>query len=82
MFLIPMKPIRTVAGLIAYTSSEDEDVIVPAVIDETRHRVKDDYKITLKSLYPQFGHVDFYISDLGNLLRHNSHQMFEKNNIF
>jgi len=47
MFLVPMKPLRTVFGMFAYTSSDDPDTIVPCRISEKKHKLKDNYKITL-----------------------------------
>ncbi len=69
IFLAPMRPLHKVFGLIAYTSSTDKQIVVPAKIDESRFKVKDEYKITLKSIYEQFGKEHFYVSDLEHLIK-------------
>ena len=68
MFLVPMKPLRTYFGIISLTSSSDEDVIVPTIVDETKFKLSENYKITLKSINEGFGQEHFYISDLKKML--------------
>lgn len=68
MFIVPMKPVQTVFGLFAYTSSDDPDFDVPAVINEDRYPVEKGYKITLKSTYEKFGKQHFYLSDLEHMI--------------
>lgn len=63
MFLVPMRPVRNYFGLISLKSSNDPEIIVPAKITEERYKLKDDYKITLKSIYDGFGVEHYYISD-------------------
>ncbi len=58
---------RSLFGLISYTSSSDEEILVPALINEDRYKVEDEYKITLQCIYEGFGSQDFYVSDLNSL---------------
>lgn len=76
LFLVPMKPVRTVFGLISYTTSSDEDFVVPAEISEERYNVDKNYKITLKSIYKGFGEEHFYIMDLEQLIDQGTVQFF------
>ena len=76
MFLIPMRPVRTYFGLISLTSSSDPEIIVPAKITEERYKLKDNYKITLKSVYDGFGSDHFYISDLESLIESGTIEFF------
>lgn len=76
LFLVPMKPVRTVFGLISYTSSDDQEVVVPAEINEKRYKLSDNYKITLRSMYKSYGHEHFYISDLNLMIERGTIQMF------
>lgn len=75
LFLVPMKPVRSLLW-IHYTSSDDEEVLVPAKICESRYKVSEGYKITLKSIYPRFGKESFYISDLTLLIKNGTVQIF------
>jgi hypothetical protein len=68
MFLVPMRPVRTYFGLISLTSSSDPEIIVPAKITEERYKLKDNYKISLKSIYDIFGKEHYYVSDLESLI--------------
>jgi len=81
MFLVPMKPVQTVFGLISYTSSSDPDVIVPAKITEERYKLRENYKITLKSIYLHFGKQHFYVSDLRMMIESGTIEFFVKPNI-
>ena len=76
LFLVPMKPVRTVFGLISYTTSSDEDVVVPAEITEDRYNINDNFKITLKSMYNGFGQEHFYVMDLEQLINQGTVQFF------
>lgn len=76
MFLVPMRPVRTYFGLISWTSSSDSEIIVPAKITEERYKLKDNYKITLKSIYDGFGKDHYYISDLENLISSGTVEFF------
>lgn len=76
MFLVPMRPVRTYFGLISLTSSSDTEIIVPAKITEERYKLKDNYKITLKSVYDGFGSDHFYISDLESLIKSGTIEFF------
>ena len=76
MFLIPMRPVRTYFGLISLTSSSDPEIVVPAKITEERYKLKDNYKITLKSVYDGFGSDHFYMSDLESLIKSGTIEFF------
>lgn len=76
MFLVPMRPVKTYFGLISLTSSSDPEFIVPAKIIEERYKLKDNYKITLKSVYGEFGRTHYYISDLENLISNGTIEFF------
>lgn len=71
-FLVNMKPIRSVFGMFSYTSSGDPDILMICKIDESRYKVADNYKITLKSIEQikgLHGSEHFYISDLQSMIR-------------
>lgn len=71
-FLVKMKPIRSVLGLLSYTSSSDPDILMICEIDESRYKVSDSYKITLKSIEQikgLRGSEHFYICDLQSMIR-------------
>ena len=69
IFLVPMRPVRTYFGLISLTDSSDPEIIVPCKITEERYKLKDNYKITLKSIYDGFGSEHYYVSDLESLIK-------------
>jgi hypothetical protein len=80
-FLINMKPIRTVFGLISYTTSSDPDIPMLCRIDESRYKISDNYKITLRSVEQIKGLVGsqhFYISDLQSMIRFGNVSVFIK----
>jgi len=53
VFMVPMRPVRSVFGLMSYTTSSDEPRPVPCVIeDDDRYSYKSGYKIKFRSLYP------------------------------
>ena len=78
MFLVPMKPVNTYFGIISFTSSNDPDFIVPAKIDESRYKIAENYKITLRSTYEKFGKEHFYISDLESMTESGTIEFFIK----
>lgn len=77
LFLFPMRPLRNIM-FITYTSSSDEMVTIPCTISEEKYKVKDGYKVTLKSIYPGFGKEHVYISDLCNLLNNGYCKLYIK----
>lgn len=80
-FLIGMNPIRTFFGLFPHTSSSDPIIPMLCNIDETRYKVFDNYKITLKSVEQIKGIVGrehYYISDLQLMIRQGNVQVFIK----
>jgi len=68
MFIIPMRKLNNVFGLICYTSSSDPEQSIPAIIVETRYKVHKNYKITLKGMYEGFGENHYYIDDLQSMI--------------
>lgn len=68
LFIVNMRPLHTLLGL-KYKRGDDEYVPVPAVIDESRYKIKDNYKITLVAAYVIFGSEHYYISDLENMIK-------------
>lgn len=80
-FLIKMKPIKTYFGFISMTDSSDPDIPMLCRIDQSRHKVISNYKITLESvdqIKGIFGREHYYISDLENFVRHGNVQVFIK----
>lgn len=67
LFMTPMRPVNQIM-FIRYKSSSDPEVTVPCRIDEDRYKIEDNYKITLKCTYPQFGKEHYYMSDLAQLI--------------
>jgi hypothetical protein len=76
LFLVPLRPIRTVLGLVSYTSSSDGELLAPARITQERYKIKDRYKVTLKPIYSGLETRHFYISDLESLIRDGQVQVF------
>lgn len=76
LFLVPMQPVQTIFGLISFTSSEDEEKIVPAKICENRYKVEEDYKISLRSIDPKYGVQHYYKYDLRQLIDQGSIEFF------
>lgn len=69
VFLLKMKPVRTVFGLIAYKSSNDAEVLVPCVVDaSSRYGTDLAYKVTLKAMEEIYGRDTFYVSDLEQII--------------
>jgi hypothetical protein len=68
LFMAQMRPLRSIFG-ISYTSSNDETVMVPCVVNEDRYEVSKGYKITLECVLPGFGKHHFYQSDFLSLLK-------------
>jgi len=64
LFMVPMRPIRTLC-FIAYTTSSDEPVTVPAKIENLAY----ENKVTLKSVYEGFGKKRFYKQDLCEMIK-------------
>jgi len=74
-FLVNMKPIRTYFGLISMTSSSDPDILMLCEIVEDKHKISDNYKITLQSIDQidgLHGREHYYISDLEMMIEQGS----------
>lgn len=76
LFLVPMRQVRTVFGMFPHTTSSDPEIIVPAEISEKRYKLSDNYKITLRSMYKEFGQEHYYLSDLNLMIERGTIQMF------
>ena len=81
IFMNPMFPVRKCLGLLSYTSSCDDEIVVPCKINEDRYKVSDGYKITLESTFPGFGKDHIYQMDLESLLRQGTITIYVKKNI-
>lgn len=68
LFMVPMRPLRSVLGMLFYRSNDDEEVNVPCIISESRYKMSENYKVTLRCLYPSFGEEHYYITDLERLI--------------
>jgi len=73
--MIKMHPLRK-AFFITYTSSNDPLIPVMCKIVEDRYKLKDNYKIEVKSENEAFGKESFYISDLNHLIRDKQVRVF------
>ncbi len=71
-FKLKSRPIRTLFGLIAYSTSSDEEVEVSSYITEARYQILEGYKVTLTPMAPGFPDEHFYQSDLISMIRRGS----------
>jgi hypothetical protein len=70
-FFRPMSRLQ-MAGIIpgiAFCSHDAPRDRVECVVDESRYRVIDNYKITLRAVDPRYGSDHFYISDLESMIQ-------------
>lgn len=70
-FFAPMSKLQysgIIPGIAFRTSNTPED-IVECVINESRYKVLDGYKITLRAVNPEYGQDHYYQSDLESILR-------------
>lgn len=72
-FLAPIRPFEKSMGI---TSSDTPKNLLECYIDETKYKVKEGYKITLKAIDPAFGWSHYYYTDLLDLIR--NHKVFIK----
>lgn len=74
MFRIPMERIQEsgISGIGFISNDPDKTENVNVYINQSTHKVADNYKITLDAENSRFGKATFYISDLESLLRNNS----------
>lgn len=76
-FFIPMRPLEFVGVIpgIAFKSNSTDEEIVECEIDESRYKISENYKITLKAIEDPttttklFGREHYYVMDLNSLLR-------------
>lgn len=73
-FFIPMRPLHSLGAFGGYTSSDDPMVTAECVIDETRYRIEDGHKITLRAVDTAYGSEHFYQMDFVSLwMEHPDH---------
>jgi len=77
LFLVPMRPLHNFMG-ITYSNSTDAEFIVPSRITEHRYKLSDNYKITLCSIYKEYGEESFYLCDLESLIERGTVEFFIK----
>lgn len=80
LFKLSLYPLNQI-GPIIYTSSNDEMEECFAYIDESRYKLSENYKITLKPFNKQFETKHFYINDLESLIHKKEIKMFIKEEI-
>lgn len=68
-FFVPMHPLEGIAEFVTFTSSTTPEYLIECKIDETRYKVKEGYKITLKAINPAFGWDHYYTCDLFSLIK-------------
>ena len=69
IFNIPMRPLHSFIDVIGFTTSLDEEIVVPCKINTERYDPMEGYKITMESMINGFGRESFYISDFVSLIR-------------
>jgi hypothetical protein len=70
IFFVPMRPRRSVLGILSYTSSSDEHQSVPCIIEnDEQTRFEDGHKVRFRSIFPMFGTERMYISTVETWLR-------------
>jgi len=67
-FLLELKPLNNFLG-IKYTTSSDPDILSICRIDESRYKVSEGYKITVKPLHPGIQTRHFYQTDLESMIK-------------
>jgi hypothetical protein len=65
---VPMRPLQKLLCF-TLTHSSTKPVTVDCVIDETRYKIKDGYKITVRALDESFGSEDFYLMDFARIVK-------------
>lgn len=74
-FRVEMNPLRSFL-FFAYKSSSDPLIPVMCGIDESRYKLNDKYKITLKSENERFGSESYYVTDLAQLIQSGNIRIF------
>jgi hypothetical protein len=74
--MVPMRPVHSVFGLIAYTSSSDKEEMKLCRIVEERYKLEDNYKIELRAEDSRFGKEKFYISDANIMIKDGTIRVF------
>lgn len=67
-YWVLLRPLQKFMG-ICFTSSDKPLMWTECEIDESRYKVDDNYKITLRSLNPEYGYEDYYQSDFLSLMK-------------
>lgn len=83
IFMVPLKPLHSILGLIKYTSSNDKPIIWPCQISEKNYKIKENYKITLEpiSYKDKLASETYYLSDLTQLIKSNYIQFYIKQSL-
>lgn len=69
IFNIPMRQVHSFMGVIGFSTSSDEEVIVPCKINMELYDPMEGYKIEIESMISGFGRKSFYVSDFASLIR-------------
>ena len=69
IFNIPMRQVHSFMGVIGFSTSSDEEVIVPCKINTEMYDPMEGYKIEIESMINGFGRKSFYASDFASLIR-------------
>jgi hypothetical protein len=68
-FIVPMSRLRGGFLGITYRLSGDPLYITECTVDESRYKIEQGYKITLRARDPLFGTETFYQSDLESMIK-------------
>ena len=68
-FIVPMSRLRGGFLGITYRLSSDPLYLTECTVDESRYKIEQGYKITLRSKDPLFGSETFYQSDLESMIK-------------
>lgn len=68
-FFVPMQKLQMMDIIpgVTFTWPDLPEDVVECVIDETRYKVSDNYKVTFRAIDPVYGREHFYISDFESI---------------
>lgn len=71
VFFVPLRPLRSAFGILAYTSSSDETMLIPCEIGrrEKDYHLERNYKVTFIPLIEGFETINTYVLDMEGWLR-------------
>ena len=69
IFNIPMRQVHPFMGIIGFSTSSDEEVVVPCKINTELYDPMERYKIEIESMINGFGRKSFYVSDFVSFIR-------------